>query len=343
MPTRVLLLGLGFWGRQWYDVLSRSTGCTLAGVAATARGIQELGLGGASGPPAFTDYREAIDTVDADAVVIVLPTALHVEAGMRALANGLHVLSEKPVAMDLAGATRLRADARRYRSQVYMVSQNYRWRSHNQTLKHALTSGLIGTPGGLQLEFRQPEFLVGARPGLEMPLIQDMSIHHFDLIRFLLEANAVEIFARSFCPPWSRYPGLASTEAVIQMEDGLAVGYSGTWAARGRYTLWDGDITITGSRGCLKLDASGQVRHFPDEGQDPGVWSGLLANDETGRVVDPVSVPGEDLDQSLALFLESVATGVIPATSLEDNFHSFAMVAAAEESTRTGRPVPVTA
>ena len=341
MPTRVLLLGLGFWGRQWYEVLSRSTDCTLVGVAATPRGLQEVGLGGASEPPAFTDYREAIDTVDADAVVIVLPTVLHVDAGMRALANGFHVLSEKPVAMDLAGATQLRADARRFPLQVYMVSQNYRWRSHNQTLKHALTSGLIGTPGGFQLEFRQPEFLVGARPGLEMPLIQDMSIHHFDLIRFLLDANAVEIFARSFCPPWSRYPGLASTEAVIQMEGGLAVGYSGTWAARGRYTLWDGDITITGSRGCLKLDASGQVSLFPDEGQDPGQWSGVEAKEEIVRVVDPISVPREDLDQSLASFLESVATGVAPSTSLEDNYHSFAMVAAAEESTRTGRPVRV--
>lgn len=342
-PTqpRLLLLGLGFWGRQWYEVISRSTDCTLAGVAATARGLDALGVGGMDGPRAYADYREAIERTDADAVVIVLPTALHVDAGRRALERSLHVLSEKPVASDLAGALQLRACARRHPRQVYMVNQNYRWRSHNQTLKHAISSGEIGTPGGLHLEFRQPEFLVGDRRILEMPLIQDMSVHHFDLIRFLLDANAVDIFARSFNPPWSAYPGLASTEAVIRMKNGIVVGYSGTWAARGRFTLWDGDITVTGSRGCLKLDASGQVRVFRDEGQNPDEWSGVEAQAETGVVVEPVHAGGQDLEQCLRVFLDSVVSGSAPSTSLEDNFHTFAMVAAAEESARTGRPISV--
>jgi predicted dehydrogenase len=338
---RLLLLGLGFWGRQWYEVISRSADCTLAGVAATPRGLDALGVGGTDGPRAYADYREAIEQADADAVVIVLPTALHVDAGTRALEKSMHVLSEKPVASDLAGALHLRADARRRPRQVYMVNQNYRWRTHNQTLKHAISRGDVGRVGGLHLEFRQPEFLVGDRRILEMPLIQDMSVHHFDLIRFLLDANAVEIFARSFNPSWSAYSGLASTEAVIRMENGIVVGYSGTWAARGRFTLWDGDITVTGSMGCLKLDASGQVRLFRDEGQNPDEWSGVDAQAEMGAVLEPLLTTGQDLERSLALFLDSLATGSPPSTSLEDNYHTFAMVAAAEESARTGLPIAV--
>jgi predicted dehydrogenase len=341
MRRRILLLGLGFWGRNWYSVITRSTACTLVGVAGGARDLEALGIAGSDGPRPYTDYRDAIDREDADAVVIVLPTALHVEAGMRALDKGLHVLSEKPIASDLAGAALLRAAARRRPSQVYMINQNYRWRSHNRTLRQAIASGIIGTPGSVHLEFRQPEFLVGDRPGLEMPLIQDMSIHHFDLLRFLLDADAVEVFARAFRPSWSHYSGLASTEAVIEMANGVIVGYSGTWAGRGRYTLWDGDVTVTGSLGCLKLDGSGEVRLYPDAGQDPGAFSGFEGHEEMGRILDLVPSNPDELGQTLDAFLEGISAGVAPSTCLEDNFHSFAMVAAAEESARTGVPVAV--
>ena len=341
MQTRILLLGLGFWGRNWLEAISRSPECTLVGVAAAQGDLDELGIDGTTGPRPYVDYREAIDEADADAVIIVVPTALHVDAGRRALEKGLHVLSEKPLASDLAGAEELRAEARRHPGQIYMVSQNYRWRKHSQTMRHAISSGRIGEIGGFLMEFRQPEFLVGDRAGLEMPLIQDMSIHHFDLIRFLLDANAAEVYARSFRPPWSLYAGLPSAEAVIAMDSGLTVGYSGTWAARGRYTLWDGDITVTGSSGCLKLDASGGVRIHADAGPAGDEWSGFEGRVDEGEPLEEITLEREDLDHSLQLLLDSIAAGTTPATDIEDNFHSYAMVAAALESARSRRPVRV--
>jgi predicted dehydrogenase len=341
MKMRILLLGLGFWGRKWYETISRSASCTVVGVAGGPRSLEALGIGSPDGPRPYADYREAIDTAEADAVVIVLPTGLHVDAGMRALARGLHVLSEKPLASDLAGAIQLRDEARRHPSQLYMVNQNYRWRPHNQTLHHAVASGLIGTPGSVHLEFRQPEFLIGDRPSLEMPLIQDMSIHHFDLLRFILGADALEMCARAFRPPWSLYRGLPSTEAVIEMTGGVVVGYSGTWAARGRYTLWDGDITVTGSNGCIRLDATADVCLYPDAGLDSGALSGSERHDEMGRVLEPATSDPDELGQTLGAFVAGIGGAAIPGMSLEDNFHSFAMVAAAEESARTGRPVTI--
>ncbi len=341
MATRILLLGLGFWGSRWYEVIARSEGWTLAGAAGAPQDLATLGLGGPDGPPTWTDYRAAIAEAEADAVLIVLPTALHIDAGIRALERGFHVLSEKPLASDLSGAITLRDAARRFPQQVYMVNQNYRLRPHNQTLRQAVADGLIGELGGFHLEFRQPEFMVGDRPGLEMPLIQDMSIHHFDLMRFLSGVDAVEISARSYRPPWSHYRGLPATEATVVMANDMVIGYSGTWAARGRYTSWDGDITLTGSRGCLRLDAANRVELFADEGPDPTTYSGMGPRDDAGRLLDPLAMPRPELDHSLELFRQSVVSGTPPPTSLEDNFRSFAMVAAAEASSRTWRPVRV--
>lgn len=341
MTTRVLLLGLGFWGRNWFDVISRSPGATLVGVAAAPSDLESLGVGGHGSPFAYTDYREAIDTAEADGVVIVLPTALHLDAALRAMARGLHVLSEKPLASNLEEARHLRDEARRHPALTYMVNQNYRWRTHTQTLRDALDRDEIGAPFGLHLEFRQPEFLVGDRASLEMPLIQDMSIHHFDLIRYLTGSDGTRITARSFRPDWSMYTGLPATEAIVELANGLVVGYSGTWAARGRYTLWDGDIRITGPRGCLEVGANAQVRLYRDEGVGGELWTGTAPNGADGRLLDPISLSQDELDHSLALFLSSVATGASAPTGIEDNFHSFAMVAAALESARTGRTVAV--
>jgi len=338
---RVVLLGLGFWGRKWYESLTHTKGCSVAAIAAAQGDLDLLRQDVAVTCPTFTDFRLAIDTVDADAAVIVLPTHLHVDAGCRALEKGLHVLSEKPLASDLVGAIELRSRARCHPGQVYMVNQNYRARPHNEALRRLVADGELGTPGSVRLEFRQPEFMLGERATLEMPLIQDVGIHHFDLIRLLLAANAREIVARSYRPPWSGFSGLPATEAIIEMDSGVVVGYSGTYAARGQYTLWDGQICVTGSRGCATLDTTGTVRLFRDERHSSGEWSGFGAHEDAGSVVDLASPEPDELATSLRTFFRAIDSGQAPPTNIEDNFHSFAIVAGCMESARLRKAVRI--
>jgi len=47
----------------------------------------------------FTDYKEMLDSVEMDAVLIATPHALHYENAKLALEKGLHVLVEKPLAI----------------------------------------------------------------------------------------------------------------------------------------------------------------------------------------------------------------------------------------------------
>ena len=51
----------------------------------------------AASKPVFTDYRQMLDAVEMDAVVILTPHTQHFEQGMDALAAGKHVLMEKPM------------------------------------------------------------------------------------------------------------------------------------------------------------------------------------------------------------------------------------------------------
>jgi len=324
---RVLLLGLGFWGTRWMRVISEIDQCDLVGISGAEQDVARLrGDYDLSGVGVFADFREAIGQVDADIAVIAIPTLFHVEAARRALDRGMHVLSEKPLASNVEEARMILDYKRRYPSLCYMIDQNYRWRQHNQTMKKTVESGLIGEVGSVHIEFRQMEDLLGYREFLNMPLLQDVSIHHFDLIRFFTGVDCRSIYAHSYRPAWSKFDGRPGTEAVLRMDDGIVVNYNATWAARGRQTSWDGDITITGDKGCITLDAADNVRLFAN-------------SDTTGRLLDKVDMPATELGYALSMMVGCIENGSIPETTIEDNIRSYAMVCAAEESVALDQPV----
>src|SRR5205823_14263457 len=54
----------------------------------------------------FKDLRRALNKVEADAVLTVTPPAVHVQHAKLAFSRGLHLMTEKPIANNLAGAKR---------------------------------------------------------------------------------------------------------------------------------------------------------------------------------------------------------------------------------------------
>ena len=66
----------------------------------------------------FTDYREAIDLPQVNVVSICIPTNLHAEVTLYSAERGKHVLTEKPIALDLQQADAMIAAARENGSPV---------------------------------------------------------------------------------------------------------------------------------------------------------------------------------------------------------------------------------
>ena len=240
----------------------------------------------------------------------------------------MHVMIEKPLAARRAEADALRECKGLHPKLKFMVCQNYRWRPHNQRLKRAIREGMIGAVGSVHLEFRQPECFIGYREFLPAPLLQDVCIHHFDLIRFFTGSDAERIQAWVSRPYWSRYKGNPSTDAIVVMKSGDLANYHGTWAARGQETSWDGNITITGEKGCLGLDSRDRVRFYA-----PGDGEGILLENEM--------MTATELDYALKSFFECIEQDLVPETDLEDNYQSFAMAYTAEESAKKGIMVKI--
>ena len=148
MSTRKLQVGI--IGAGWYATLAhvpnlRKTG--RAEVAAIARRnperlarMQET----LQVDRAFTDWRQMLDQADLDAVIVCTPHDAHTEPTLGALARGLHVLVEKPMALRTQDAAAM-IEAAEKAGRVLMVGSNERCAGIWQTAQRRLAEGAIGT------------------------------------------------------------------------------------------------------------------------------------------------------------------------------------------------------
>src|SRR5688572_8913038 len=132
---RLIQCGIGGMGRTWWNHATRSSpDFDLVAIADVADApLHEAGdaLGIPPGQR-FKRLEDALDHVEADAVLTVTPPAVHVRHAELAFAHGLHVLTEKPIADTLENASRMVGLARDAGKQL-AVAQNYRFTAANET------------------------------------------------------------------------------------------------------------------------------------------------------------------------------------------------------------------
>ena len=136
---------------------------------------------------ALADYRELCALADLDAVVICLPSALHADAGLRAIEAGHALYLEKPIATTVADAERLvSAGARAGRPA--MTGFNYRFHPLALDLRARVAAGEVGAIVACRTTFSAPAH---ARPGWKGQVatgggvLLDYASHHIDLLRWI--------------------------------------------------------------------------------------------------------------------------------------------------------------
>jgi len=252
---RVVQVGAGSWGRSWAGVVTSAPGIELIAIAepfAEARERVKDELDGWSGP-IVPSLDEALAQVDADAVLVVTPPDSHHAVVTSALRAGKHVLVEKPLATTIDDAEDLIVTADTA-ERTLMVSQNYRFRRPTRTAQKLIADGVLGDLVSLKIYFqRDTRFLFEGdfRYVMRHPLILDMSIHHFDMIRTITGQDVRRIDARSWRIPDSKYVHDPAAAALIELESGVPVVYEGSWGTFEDETSWNGDWDILGTKGRL--------------------------------------------------------------------------------------------
>src|SRR6478735_3227154 len=109
-PVRLGLVGAGGIARAYADLLASSSLATCVGIADVRPGAA-AGLAGPLGCPAFTDAADLADVDGLEAIVICTPPVTHVGLATRFVRRGVHVLSEKPLAINRHAAAEMIAEA----------------------------------------------------------------------------------------------------------------------------------------------------------------------------------------------------------------------------------------
>ncbi|HET6468824.1 MAG TPA: Gfo/Idh/MocA family oxidoreductase [Geminicoccaceae bacterium] len=340
--VRLLQVGLGFWGANWaLEVLPtvgevETVGYVDPDAAAVARLGAELGV-----PPerCFASLAAALARVECDAVLASLPTAFHAAVARDALRAGKHVLVEKPFTATLAEAVELvrLAEAR---ARFLMVSQNYRFYPAAIAAADLVAGGALGRPLAVAIDFRRYGPGEGYRYwDIPDPLLADMSIHHFDLLRMVLGLEPLEVSCRTWNPPGSPFRSDPAGAAAIAFAGDVNVSYRGSWVSRGPRTPWSGEWLMELEDGAVFWAGRGDIAER--------LTADRLAVRRLGRATEPRSLaPLERYDRAgvLGAFARAILDGVAPPrfSSGRDNVGSLALVEACRRSAaRRGEPVRI--
>lgn len=335
MTLRIIQVGLGGWGRNWAKtvVVQNKNVELVAGVDAVPE-IVTLAKKELTIERYFTSLDEALANVEADAVLITASLEGHVPSALTALEAGKHVLLEKPFAPTLEEAQRVVAKAEQ-QQRTLMISQNYRYYPAVKAVQKLIQENKLGPVGAVNLNFRRyantPPKGGSAHQRLWQPLLVDMSIHHFDLMRMLIGKEPTRIIGQTWNPSWSNFVDTPTGSALISFEGGAVVTYSGSWVSTAPETNWAGEWHIECEGGEIIATSRGEK---PD-------YVGIRPLGKRLRSLTLPDVPLTDRHGTLDAFVKAIETGDEPETSGRNNLKTLQLMLAAVEAAQTGNPINI--
>lgn len=338
-PIDVVLIGYGNMGKEWTKIISSSITVHLAGVvdpiaANRSQAIADLGL---HDTQVAAELVKLLEQNAPAAVIDCSPPAAHAANTTLALSYGCHVLGEKPIALSIEEAQRV-ADTARRAGKIYMINQNYRWHPMVQALAKYLSTSPLGKIISINIQYAQNfVFNDTFRYAMAHPLLMDMAVHHFDLVRKLTGANVVHVYCQETNPPMSRFSSGASAYAVFQMDSGAVFTYQGSWCEPSDNQSFVGSWRIACEHGTLFWGGkeNPEVEHEDTSGSVRREKLELLPRDAYA----PQHVFPTELAASLDAFTQAIRRNNVPETGYEDNLLTLQMVLCAIQSAETNNIV----
>ena len=334
---RWLVLGAGGWGRNYVRAARAIRGVRIVGYAdINPKVLRKLRADGVERALLFDDAMAALKATGADVVSCSIPNPQRIPILVAAIKTGAAVIVDKPLAHTPADVRKIIAAAAKSGARV-CVAQNYRYGPGARKVKALLEAGRVGRLSGVTLAFLRDAHFVGKYfyGSLEGPTAigLEMSIHHFDLMRWLVGREAETVAARSWKSGWGWAGGDTMLHALLGFGDGLRATYSAGWECRADHTSWNGRWLIGGERCDLAWD----------DHEDGTADVRLVRAGRRGPVVQRFSPKSKlfSMDVLVRAFGEAVKSGGPMPVPLEDNVKSIGLGLAAVESCRRGKEIDV--
>ncbi len=309
---------------------ARLVGIADIDLAAARRVAVEVGH-----PPVFGSVDELLATPGVDAILVATSSSRHLEAIRAVAAAGRDILCEKPIALtvDDTLAAIAAADAARVRLQVGFMR---RWDPDYARARTRLASGALGRPMlFMSLQFDpSPPPVSFADPAVSGGIMVDMGIHEFDLARWLMDDEVVEVHAYGSS---IAHPELATVgdvdSAVVNLR--FSKGTTGT-VHLARNTTYGEDVRTE----VLATAGSVWVGGLP---VSRGSWSGGQAPDSVATDASDPALPRFDVAYAAQTrgFVRAILEDRPVAVPGSAGEAALRIALAADRSMREARPVPV--
>ncbi len=331
-PLRIVVAGCGGIAQAWLDPLAKRADAQVVGLVdlepARAR---ERAAAYAPAAAIGSDLAAMIDDQRPDIVIDLTVPEAHAEVACLALARGCHVLAEKPMAADMAGARRVLAAAHRAK-RVHAVMQNRRFLPGVRRFRELVRGGAIGRLCELHADFFVGPHFGGFREQMAQVLLLDMAIHSVDQARYIGDLQPLAVWAQTWSPPQSWYRGHASALLGVECAGGVRLTYRGSWCAEGAPTSWECQWRAVGERGTALWDGADGIQA---EQVDPAA-TGFYRPATAAPLPPPIAMPLTGHAGCIDEMLAAIAAGRQPMTCGEDNIRSLAIIHAAIRSAGSG-------
>lgn len=142
------------------------------------------------------DYKEILADPEIDAVLICSSTDTHSSISIEAIKAGKHVFCEKPIDHDIAKIQEV-IGALEDSNVKYQVGFNRRFDHNFEAVQRAVADGKVGDIHVIKITSRDPEPPCKEYVKVSGGMFLDMTIHDFDMVRFLSGCNAEEVYVEA--------------------------------------------------------------------------------------------------------------------------------------------------
>jgi myo-inositol 2-dehydrogenase/D-chiro-inositol 1-dehydrogenase len=289
---------------------------------------REIGAGAAP------DATAALADRDVDAVAVASSTNTHVDLILAAARSGKAVLCEKPIDLDIKRVDRCVAELKRHRVPV-AIGFNRRFDPTNRAIHAAIRRGDVGDVEQIVITSRDP-----APPPLSYiktsgGLFRDMMIHDFDLARWLLGAEPVEVIAKASCqvdPRIARAGDIDGAMVILKTRSGALCHINNSRRAVYGY---DQRVEVLGAKGMVRSDNL----------RPTAMLKSNASTTDARDVLLPFFVERyqQSYQHEIDDFIDAVLARRKPSVGVEDGRKALLLADAALQSHRTGRTVRIRA
>ena len=326
------LIGCGRIGQMHAQILMRDERANLGAVYDLNEQLASE-ISQKTGATFCRSDEELFDKNSVDAVLISSVTATHAGYIEKAVASGKAVFCEKPIDLSL---DRIRSCYKNIKSAKLpiQVGFNRRFDPGHSSIKEALDSGQIGDLHQIIITSRDPEMPSEEYYRTAGGLFRDMTIHDFDLARFYLGDDPIEIYAsaqRKIDPVlMNEIKDYDTAMFILCSSDGKQCLINNSRTAVYGY---DQRVELLGSKGMLQSGNinSNQMKYYSGSGTEiskPYLYFFVE------RYKDAFAA-------QLVSFIDAVERGQSTEVSFEDGYKALVIAEAAYSSIKKGMKVPI--